>query len=482
MILLSLVDGTPRILGLREILEHYIEHQKQVIIRRTKYDLEKAEERRHLVEGLCIALANIDEVVAIIKASTDRYDAQAKLMEKFLLSEKQANAILEMRLQRLTSLEVEKLKDELENLDIAIKEYKSIINTPQRILDIIKTEMTEIRDKYADARRSEMNYDYTELNIADLIEKEDIVVSMTHFGYIKRISVSEYKSQRRGGVGITAHRPKEEDFVVNMFTTNTHNDLLFFTNLGKVYSIKGYEVPEAERTARGRAIVNLLQLSPDEKVTAFMPKDDEGGYTMLATKKGLIKKTSMEEFASIRKVGKRAISLMEDDELVSVILTTGDDEILIASSTGKCIRFGEQGVRKMGRDTQGVKSMKLSSDERIVDMTAVRPGYEILTITENGYGKRTDPDDYRLQSRAGKGIKAGVFNDKTGNLVNLKLINAGDDLMIISDNGTIIRMNSMDISKISRATQGVRVMRIQGDSKVVCVAITPKAAEEDMTE
>jgi DNA gyrase subunit A len=472
MILLALKEGTPKIMNLKEILECYAAHQKDVIVRRTKYDLEKALEREHILSGLCIALANIDEVVKIIKESKDRATSSAKLIERFLLSEKQANAILEMRLYRLTSLEVEKLQAELEEIRKAIEEYQSILASPEKVIAIIKNELLEIKEKYNDERRSELSYDYEEISIGDLIDKEDVVISMTHFGYIKRISQSEYKAQRRGGMGITAHRPKEEDFVENMFTTNTHDDLLFFTNFGKVYSIKGYEVPEAERTARGRAIVNILQLDGGEKVTAFMPlKEDDKGYLMLATKRGLIKKTPIEEFSRIRKVGKIAVSLTEGDELIAARMTSGGEEIIIASESGKCIRFSEENVRSMGRDAQGVKSMKLDADDNVVDMTAIKDGYEILTITANGYGKLSDPEDYRLQSRAGKGIKAGMFNEKTGRLVSLKLVSPDDDLMLIADTGIIIRIKVKDVSKIGRNTQGVRVMRIKDEGKVVSVAV-----------
>lgn len=479
IILLALKEGTPKIMNLKEILESYIAHQKDVIIRRTRYDLEKAEERAHIVEGLCIALANIDEVVKIIKESKDRASAAERLTERFLLSDKQANAILEMRLHRLTSLEVEKLKEELSELHVAIAEYKSILASPEKVVSILKSELLAVKDSYDDERRSELSYDYEEINIGDLIDKEDIVISMTHYGYIKRMSVSEYKAQRRGGRGITAHKPKEEDFVENMFTTNTHDDLLFFTNLGKVYSIKGYEVPEAERTARGRAIVNILQLENGEKVTAFMPfKEGETGYLMLATKRGLVKKTSIEEFSRIRKVGKIAISLLDGDELISAQMTSGNNEIIIASQSGKCIRFSEEDVRGTGRDAQGVRSIKLDPDDNVVDMTAIRSGYEILTITSNGYGKRSDPDDYRMQSRAGKGIKAGVFNEKTGLLVNLKLVSPDDDLMLIADNGIIIRIKAREVSKIGRNTQGVRVMRIKDDCKVVGMALAAPEPED----
>ncbi len=481
---LALVNGEPKILNLKEMLYYYLEHQKEVVLRRTRYDLEKAEERAHILEGLVKALANIDKVVAIIKASRDKYEACEKLMSEFILSDKQANAILEMRLQRLTSLEVEHLRAELAALKETIADLKNIIANPHRVEEIVKTELNEVKEKYDSPRRTELCIDYNEIDIGDLIEREDVVISMTHSGYIKRLPTTEYKIQHRGGKGITAHRPKEEDFVENMFVTCTHDDLLFFTNFGKVYCIKAYEVPEAERTARGRAIVNLLQLGEGEKVNAVIPiKEDTRGNLIMATKQGLIKKTSLDEFASIRKVGKIAIVLVEGDELISVQLTCGRDEILVASSAGKCIRFAEDDVRLMGRGTRGVKSMKIDEDDFIVDMTVVRDGCEILTVSQNGYGKRTDLDDYRLQSRAGKGIKAGTFNKKTGRLVNMKQINPDDDIMIIADNGTIIRMRAKEISKISRDTQGVRIMKMKQEGcSVVGVAVAQPEPEEETEE
>ncbi len=480
---LALVNGEPKILNLKEMLYYYLEHQKDVVLRRTRYDLEKAEERAHILEGLVKALANIDKVVAIIKASRDKFEASEKLMSEFILSDKQANAILEMRLQRLTSLEVEHLRAELTELKALIADLKNIIANPHRVTEIIKTELNEIKEKYDTPRRSELCVDFDDIEIGDLIEREDVVISMTHFGYIKRLPTTEYRTQHRGGKGVTAHKPKEEDFVENMFVTCTHDDLLFFTNLGKVYAIKAYMVPEAERTARGRAIVNLLQLGEGEKVNAVIPiKEDMRGNLIMATKRGLIKKTSLEEFASIRKVGKIAINLVEGDELISVQLTCGRDEILVASSAGKCIRFSEEDVRLMGRDTQGVRSMKIDDDDFIVDMTVVKDGSEVLTVSQYGYGKRTDIDDYRLQSRAGKGIKAGVFNNKTGRLVNLKQIMPDDDVMIIADNGTIIRLRAKEISKISRDTQGVRMMKMKNEGNVVCVAVAAPEAEEVETE
>ena len=478
IILLALVDGEPKVLNLKECIHYYIEHQKNVIVRRTKFDLNKAEERAHIVAGLVLALANIDEVIAIIKQSADKNVACEKLMQAFELSDKQANAILEMRLQRLTSLEVEKLQEELEQLERTIADLKDILANEQRVLDIIKADLCTIRDNYPSERKTELSYDYGEIDVEDLIEEEEVIISMTHSGYVKRQPVAEYKAQRRGGMGVTAHKPKEEDFVEKLFIGSTHENILFFSSYGKVYSIKGYEIPEAQRQARGRAIVNLLQIEQDEKITAVIPlAKDTKGYIAMATRNGLIKKTALEEFENIRKVGKIAIKINEGDELISVQFTTGEDELIIASREGKCIRFSEKDVRPMGRDTQGVKAMNLGDDDRLVDMLVVKPGCQILTITSKGYGKRSDVEDYRLQNRAGKGIKAGVFNEKTGQLVNLKIVNEEEDVMVISNNGTIIRMHVSDISMIGRNTQGVRIMRLK-DSEVATVAIAPREEEE----
>ncbi len=479
---LALVGNEPKVLNLKEMLYYYLEHQKEVVLRRTKFDLEKAEERAHIVEGLVKALAHIDEVVALIKSSKDKFDAAAKLTKKFLLSDRQANAILEMRLQRLTSLEVEKLKAELEELRALIAELKSIIASPRKLLEIIKKELLEIKDKYAIERVTELTTDYGEIDIADLIEKEDVAVSMTHLGYIKRLPLTEYKAQRRGGKGSNTHATKEEDFVERMFVTNTHHDLLFFTNIGRVYRIKAFEVPEATKGSKGRNIVNLLQLANDETVAAVIPLEDyESGHIMLATAMGLIKKTKCSEFARIVRTGKIAITLNEGDRLIAAAKTTGADEIIMASQTGKCIRFSEEDVRSMGRTAAGVKSMNIDREnDAIVDMSVIEAGCEILTVSANGYGKRSDPDDYRLQSRAGKGIKAGIFNEKTGPLVNLKQVRPEQDIMLINDNGTMIRTKASYISKISRDTQGVRIMKVGEGFKIVGVAVAePQEAEEE---
>ena len=478
IILLALVDGEPKVLSLKEILEQYIAHQVKVIERRTKYDLNKAEEREHIVQGLVVALNNIDRVIEVIKASSDKNDATEKLMSEFGLSDRQANAILEMRLQRLTAMEVEKLNEELAELEKTIADLKDILANDWRVREIIKNDMKEIKNKYPSPRKTELSYDYGEIDIEDLIPVEDVVVSMTHKGYVKRLPVNEYRTQHRGGKGITAHKPKDEDFVENLFVSSSHDSILFFTDKGKVYSIKAYMIPEAQRTARGRAIVNLIQLGENEKVCAMIPlKKDTEGFIMMATRRGLIKKTALSEFDSIRKTGKIAISINEGDDLISVGLTNGEDEVIMASHEGKCIRFSEKDVRAMGRDTQGVKSMDLD-DDYLVDMAVIKPDCEVITMTENGYGKRSDLEDFRLQNRAGKGVKAGVFNEKTGKLVSLKLISESEDIMIITLNGTIIRVSANDISKIGRNTQGVRIMRID-DSTVSSIAITPKGDEEE---
>ena len=480
IILLALVDGEPKVLGLKEILERYIAHQEDVIVRRTKYDLAKTEEREHIVKGLVIALANIDRVIEIIRQSADKNSACAALVNEFLLSDKQANAILEMRLQRLTSMEVEKLNEELVELDNTIADLKDILANEARVKAIIRNDMEEIKEKYPSPRKTELSYDYGDIDEADMIPVEDIVVSLTHHGYVKRVPVAEYRTQRRGGKGVTAHKPKEEDFVDNMFVASTHDDILFFTNKGKVYSLKGYHLPVGTRIARGRAIVNVLQLGDNEKVHAMIQvKPNTEGYIMLATKNGLIKKTALTEFANIRKVGKIAINIVDGDELISVQLTNGQDEIIVASHEGKCIRFSEQDVRAMGRDTQGVKSMTLNKGDYVVDMSVIKDGYEVITMTENGYGKRSGIEDYRLQSRGGKGVKAGNFTAKTGKLVNLKLISSNEDIMIITSNGTIIRVAADDISTIGRDTQGVRVMRIDDGTTVSKIAISPKGDEDE---
>ena len=480
---LALADGTPKILNLKQMLAYYIAHQEQVITRRTRYDLAKAEERAHILEGLVTALANIDEVIKIIKASADRQDASTKLQEAFLLSDKQAGAILDMRLQRLTNLEVEKLKEELEELHKLIIEYKEILADENKVKEIIVKELSEIADKYGDDRRSEISTNVSNISIEDLIEKEDVVISMTHFGYIKRIPVSEYRAQARGGMGSTGHKPKEEDFVEKMFISNTHDTIMFFTNFGKVYTLKGYDIPEGQKTARGRAMVNLLNLEEGEKVTTMLAQDImEEGFLVIATKSGMIKKTDVAEYKNIRKNGKIAIALAEGDELLAVEYTTGNSDIMVASADGKVIRFSEQDCRPLSRDTMGVRAIDLAENDYLVDMIVLREGTQILTITENGYGKRSEQTEYRQQNRRGKGVKAGIFNDKTGRLVGLKQVVDEEDVMLITNNGIVIRTPADSISVIGRDTVGVKVMNVHGKDKVVGFAIADKIAEDQTDE
>ncbi len=482
IIMLALVDGTPKILNLKECLYYYLEHQKDIIVRRTKYDLAKTEERAHILRGLVIAQASINEVVEVCRNAVDKTDCVVKLVANFELDEKQATAVAELRLYRLSHLEVDKLKEELDGLEKTILDLKDILANESRVLQIIKDDLLEIKRKYPSERKTEIAVDYSgEIEDADLIPVEQVVISMTHSGYVKRLPVAEYRAQNRGGMGITAHRPKEEDFVERMFVCSSHDDLLLFSTLGKVYRIKGYEIPEAARTARGRAIVNLVQITQDEKITTIIPVNPEAsGYIAFATKQGLIKKTRLEEFEHINRNGKIAIRLNDNDSLISVQFTTGDNELMIASRAGKCIRFHESGARPMGRDTAGVRAMKLDGpDDMLVDMLVVDETKDVLTVASNGYGKRSSLDDYRPQGRAGKGLKAGTFNEVTGYLVNLKQVTADDDLMIISEGGTIIRMHCDSISKIGRAARGVRLMKLK-DGAVATIAITERDDEAEI--
>ena len=481
IILLALVEnGTePKTLNLHEILSNYLNHQKDVITRRTKYDLAKTEKQAHILEGLVLALANVDEVIRIIKASADKKAAVDGLTAAFVLDEEQANAILEMRLQRLTSLEVEKLKDELNGLHIKIADLKDILANEYRIMAIIRDDLTDIKNRYPSPRKTEISLDYGSIDDEDLIDREDVVISLTHSGYIKRLPVAEYKAQGRGGVGLTAHKPKDEDYVEKMFVACTHDPILLFSSKGKVYSVKGYEIPEANRNARGRAVVNIVQLDQGEKIQTVLPMTENGeGYLVMATKNGLIKKTSTAEFARIPRNGKIAINLLEEDSLISVQYASGEDEILVASRKGKCIHFSETDVRPTGRGTQGVRALDLNDDDYLVDMLVVDKTKDIFTLTSLGYGKRSSIEDYRLQNRGGKGIKAGLFSDKTGDLVNMKQVSDEDDLMIITTAGTIIRMHADSISCIGRSTRGVRVMNVKS-GEVATVDVTERDDEAE---
>ena len=484
IILLALVNGTPKVLNLKEIIYHYVEHQKDVVVRRTQYDLRKTEEREHIVRGLVIALANIDEVIRIIKTSDDKSDACEKLVSSFQLSDIQANAILEMKLSRLTSLETEKLNAELVELDNRIADFKDILERPARVLKIIRDGLEEIKLNNYDPRKTEISMEVGGIDIEDLIPKEDVLISMTKMGYIKRMSISEYHSQKRGGMGVTGHKTKEEDIVDKMFVTFSHDDLLFFTTKGKVYVIKAYEIPECQKQAKGRAVVNLIPVDADEKVNAVIPRaKDATGKLLFATKNGLVKKTDLKEYESIMKNGKIATALVEGDELIEVKIANEDDEVMFVSAFGKCIRVKVKDIRETGRKSYGVKSMKIDEGDKIVSMEIIKPGVEILTITENGYGKRTAEDEYRVQGRNGKGIKAGQFTEKTGNVVALRQIEEDKDLMLIADNGVVIRTPIDSISVISRTAQGVRIMKLKGNTKIVGISFVDKEEEiEENTE
>ncbi len=482
IIMLALVNGAPKICNLHEIISHFLEFQKEIIIRRTKFDLDKAEQKEHILAGLVIAQANIDEVIKQIKISEDKNDAIERLTKLFELSEKQAQAILDMRLQKLTGLEVEKLKADLEETQELIRELKSILDSDEKVLAIIKEDLLEIKAKYGVSRKSQISYDYSDIDIADLIEKEDVIITLTHGGYIKRMAMSEYKSQHRGGMGVSSHKTKEEDFVDNIFMTNTHDDLFCFSDKGKVYTIKSYEVPEAQKQSKGRAIVNILQVDPGERITTIIPvraEDRDGKNLLMCTKRGLIKKTKISEFDSIRKGGKLAIRLAEDDALIGVYVTSADDEIILASNNGKCIRFKESDIRLVGRDAIGVRGMKLRDEDYLVDIVLIESSHDIITVTENGYGKRSRQDEYRLQGRYGLGVMAGIFNEQTGRLVSLKQIDDSNDLILICDDGQVIRLKAKEINTIGRNTKGVRLMRVKDTTKVVAIAVVPAEIDED---
>ena len=483
IILLALVDGRPKVLNLQEIIYYYLSFQREVITRRTKYDLKKAEEREHILKGLVIAVNNIDEVIKIIKQSEDKNDALTKLQTRFELSERQANAILEMKLSRLTGLEVEKLNAELGELEILIVHLKEILSDEGKINEIIKTELLEIKEKYPTPRKSEIIMDYDDIDIGDLIERHDVVISLTSQGYVKRLPVSEYKSQHRGGRGVNAHKTKEEDFVTDMFVVNSHDDLMFFSNLGKVYVLRAYNIPEAGRQNKGRALVNLLPLESDEKINTILKFErDDSAYLVLATKKGLIKKTKLSEFDNVRKNGKIAIKLNENDSLISAKIIHPNDELLIASDNGKCLRFNEKTIRLVGRTSLGVKGMKIEPDENIIDMIAIVPDMDLLTVTEKGYAKRSKISDYRLQGRRGKGLKAGVFNEKTGKVVAMRPIDENKDILAISGDGVMIRTHADSINLVSRTSLGVRLMKVSANDKVVSVAVVDRDNSDIDTE
>ncbi|HOK69903.1 MAG TPA: DNA gyrase subunit A [Bacillota bacterium] len=481
-IMLVLVDNEPRVLNLKEMLHYYIEHQKEVVTRRTQYDLSKAEERAHILEGLRIALDHIDEIISLIRASRTREIAREGLITKFGLSDRQAQAILEMRLQSLTGLEREKIEQEYEEMCALIAHLREILGNEQLLLGVIKDELIEIRDKFGDPRRSEITQDFSELEIEDLIAAEDVVVTMSNQGYIKRLPINAYKAQRRGGKGVTGMATREEDFVEHLFITNTHDTILFFTNMGKVYSLKGYEIPEAQRHARGTAVVNLIELDPGEAVTALMPvsKFDEDVYVFMATKNGTVKKTELSAFANIRRSGIIGISLAPDDELIAVRMTGGDDEILLVTKDGMSIRFRQDNVRAMGRTAAGVRGINLDKGDAVVGMDIARDNADVLIITSAGYGKRTPVVEYRPQNRAGKGLKACRLTNKTGNIVGVKLVREENEMMLTTMAGYVIRFQISDVPRMGRLTQGVKVMSLDDGDQVISIARVSSKGEDDL--
>ena len=482
IIMLALVNGVPKVLTLRQCLDCYIDHRKDVILRRTQFELDKALARAHILEGLKIALDNIDEVIEIIRNSYD--DAKERLMQRFGLSDIQAQAILDMRLKTLSGLQREKIEDEYNQLMELIAHLRDILNSERLVFDIIKEELLEIRDKFGDERKTKIVAAEGEIDLDDLIKEEQTVVALTHFGYIKRVPIDTYRSQKRGGKGITGMATRENDFVKQIFTASTHDTILFFTNKGKLYHLRGYEVPEAGRTAKGTAIVNLLSLDAGEKVSAVIPIQNfaEGKYLLMATKNGLIKKTALKEYDSARKTGLQGITLKENDELIGVRLTDGQDNVVLVTRNGMCITFDEKDVRPIGRVSQGVIGIRLDEDDEVIGMESVIAGGKatLLAITENGFGKRTELDEYRVQNRGGKGVVTYKITPKTGKIVGVRIATEDDDVMLVTDTGTIIRIKVKDISVLGRSTQGVTLMRTSDGGKVVSIeTLTPELHEAE---
>ena len=470
VIMLALVDGEPKILSLHQMLHYYIEHRKDVVIRRTRYELNRAQARAHILEGLLIALDHIDEVIRIIRSSRDDAESKARLMERFGLSEKQSQAILDMRLRRLTGLERDKIQVEYAELQKTIEYLTRVLGDMALVMGIIKDELLEVREKYGDDRRTKIEPIEGEVDIEDLIQEEDMVVTLTRFGYIKRIGADTYRIQNRGGKGISGLTTREEDFVETVFVANTHTPILFFTNTGRVFTLKCYQLPLAGRTAKGSAIVNLLRLGPGEKITTVLPLSDSGKYLVMATRKGIIKKTPVEDFRNIRQNGLVAMGIREDDELCGVFLTSGRDDIILGTREGMSIRFHEEDVRPMGRSAMGVRSIKLKPGDEVLDVNKLDREL-VLTISENGYGKLTPASEYTRQNRGGMGIKTLNVTQKTGPVAGLKVVSGDEDLVMIDQDGTIIRINASQISVLSRLTQGVRLMRVSEGNRVVAIAV-----------
>lgn len=483
-IMLALVDKEPKILNLREMIDAYIHHQEDVIKRRTTFDLTKAEERLHLLEGYKLVVENIDEVISIIRKSSSISDAKLALSEKFGLSDIQATAIVQMQLGRLSGMERDKIETEYAQTVEKIAALRDILEHEEKVLEIVKEDLLKIKAKYGDERRTEISMSAIDLEDEDLIEEEDVVITLTHTGYTKRVPVDTYKSQHRGGRGISGMTTREEDFVEHLFTTSTHNHVLFFTNRGVVYHLKAYQIPEAGRQAKGTAIVNLLPLEKDEKITAMIPVSDfeENHYLTFITKDGTIKKTDLMAYSKIRSSGLRAIDIAEGDELISVKITNGNSEIMIGTHKGMAIRFHESDARPMGRTAHGVRGIRLKGDDYVVAAVTVTEGSQLLTLTENGYGKKTSFDEYKVQSRGGKGLFNYKLTEKTGAVIGMASVSDEDDVMMITSDGVIIRTHTAEISTYGRQTQGVRVMKLADGVKAVSIAATPHIEEEETTE
>ena len=480
VIMLALVDGRPRILNLREIISEYLKHQKDVVTRRTIFDKKKAEARAHILEGYLIALDNIDEIIKIIRSSYN--DAKEKLMARFNLSDIQAQAILDMQLRRLQGLEKEKIENEYQELLKKIAYYAELLADEHKLMGVIKDELMEIKDKWGDKRKTKIKADAKEIDEEDLIEEEDVCITLTHLGYVKRVPVDTYRAQRRGGKGITGLTTRENDFVKNMIMTSTHDYLMFFTNTGKAHRIKAYEIPEAARTAKGTPVVNFLNLLQKERVTAVIPIKEfaEDKFLIGVTKDGIIKKTALANFDTNRKTGLIAMNLKEGDELIGIKQTTGNNNVIIVTKHGKCICFSEKDVRPMGRIAGGVRAIKLEKDDEVVSMELVEPGQELLVVTGKGYGKRTKVEEYKIQVRGGKGLLTydkAKFK-KTGELVGAMVVDDDDDVMLINSDGIIIRMSAGEISRLGRATQGVKIMNVADDVNII--ALAKVAREEDL--
>ena len=479
VIMLALVNNEPVVMNLLQMLQYYLKHQEEVVTRRTQYDLNKAEERAHIVEGLLIALDNIDEVIQLIRASKTAAEAKEKLMERFSLSEPQANSIVEMRLRALTGLEREKLENEYAELKKVIEEYRAILADRKVLLGVVKKEIIEIRDKYGDDRRTSIGYDEFDISMEDLIPNENTVITMTKLGYIKRMSVDNFKSQHRGGKGIKGMQTIDDDYIENMLMTTTHHYIMFFTNKGRMYRLKVYQIPECGRTARGTAIINLIQLMPEEKITAVITlRDyDENKYLFMATKKGIVKKTSIMEYANIRKSGLQAINLRDDDDLIEVKVTDNTKDIFLVTKHGQCIRFDENDVRTTGRVSMGVIGMNLSYDDEVVAMQLNTQGTHMLIVSEYGMGKRTDIDEFTVQHRGGKGIKCYKITEKTGNVVAAKAVNEDTEVMIINTEGIIIQLMVSEVSVLGRITSGVKMIEMDSENKEVVVASMTRVRE-----